>query len=122
MFIVFNREKINSYLISLATVIILFSMAFMLTGNNDTIETAASTKQLPIYSVATEEKKIAFTMNCAWSADDIDSILETLLKHNTKITFFMVGDWAEKYPEAVKKIHEAGHEIRKPFRYTSSRK
>ncbi len=23
----------------------------------------------------------------------------------------MVGDWVEKYPEAVKKIHEAGHEI-----------
>ena len=23
----------------------------------------------------------------------------------------MVGDWVDKYPEAVKKIHEAGHEI-----------
>lgn len=122
MFIVFNREKINSYLISLATVIILFSMAFMFVDDNQTIETSASTKQLPIYSVATEEKKVAFTMNCAWNADDIDSILETFSKHNTKITFFMVGDWVEKYPEAVKKIHEAGHEIRKPFRYTSSRK
>lgn len=120
MFIVFNREKINSYLISLATVIILFSMAFMFVDDNKTIETAASTKQLPIYNVATEEKEVAFTMNCAWSADDIDSILETLSKRNTKITFFMVGDWVEKYPEAVKKIADAGHEIRKPFRHTSS--
>jgi len=120
MFIVFNREKINSYLISLATVIILFSMAFMFVGDNRTIETAASTKQLPIYNVATEEKKVAFTMNCAWDADDIDSILETLSKHNTKITFFMVGDWVQKYPEAVKKIHEAGHEIRESFRHSST--
>ena len=110
MFIVFNREKINSYLISFATVIILFVMAFMMTGNN-TVETAASTKQLPIYNVATEEKKIAFTMNCAWTADDIDSILNTLSKHNIHITFFMVGDFVQKYPEAVKKISEAGHEI-----------
>ncbi|MBO5413881.1 MAG: polysaccharide deacetylase family protein [Clostridia bacterium] len=122
MFIVFNREKINTYLISLATVIILFSMAFMFVDDNQTIETAASTRQLPIYNVATEEKKVAFTMNCAWNADDIDSILETLSKHNVKITFFMVGDWVQKYPEAVKKIHEAGHEIRKSFRHTSSRK
>lgn len=112
MFIVFNREKINSYLIALSTVLILFSMAFMMTGNNKAIETAASTRQLPIYNVGTEEKKIAFTMNCAWNADDIDVILSTLSKHNTHITFFMVGDWVQKYPEAVKKIYEAGHEIR----------
>ena len=66
MFIVFNKAKINSYLISLGTVIVLFVMAFMIT-NNDTIETSASTKELPIYSVNTKEKKVAFTMNCAWS-------------------------------------------------------
>jgi len=117
MFIVFNREKITSYIILLSTVIILFGIAFNVTTNT-TVETAASTKQLPIYNVATEEKKVAFTMNCAWNADDIDSILDTLSKHQVKITFFMVGDWIEKYPEAVKKIAEAGHEIRKSFRYT----
>jgi peptidoglycan/xylan/chitin deacetylase (PgdA/CDA1 family) len=54
---------------------------------------------------------VAFTMNCAWNADDIDSILNTLESNNVKITFFMVGDWIEKFPEAVKKISEAGHEI-----------
>ena len=110
MFIVFNKEKIYSYLISFGTVIILFVMAFMMT-DNDTVETAASTKELPIYNVATEEKQVAFTMNCAWNADDIDSILDTLSKHKIHITFFMVGDFVQKYPEAVKKISEAGHEI-----------
>ncbi len=110
MFIVFNKAKINSYLISLGTVIILFVMAFMITGEQ-TIETAVATKELPIYSVNTQEKKVAFTMNCAWEADDIDSILETLSKYKTHITFFMVGDFVKKYPEAVKKISDAGHEI-----------
>lgn len=66
MFIVFNQSKIKTYLISLTTVIILFVMAFMLTNERDTIATAASTKDLPIYKVATEDKKVAFTMNCAW--------------------------------------------------------
>ena len=59
----------------------------------------------------TEENKVAFTMNCAWNADDIDSILETLKNNEVHITFFMVGEWVDKYPEAVKKIYEAGHEI-----------
>ena len=117
MFIVFNKEKINSYIILLSTVVILFGIAFSVT-TKDAVETAAATKELPIYNVATEEKKVAFTMNCAWEADDIDSIIETLSKHNTKITFFMVGDFVKKYPDAVKKVHEAGHEIRKSFRYT----
>jgi polysaccharide deacetylase len=110
MFIVFNKSKINSYIISLGTVIVLFGMAFMLTGQK-TIETAASTKELPIYKVQTDEKKIAFTMNCAWEADDVDSILETLEKHKVHITFFVVGDFVDKHQEAVKKISEAGHEI-----------
>ena len=110
MFIVFNREKINSYLISLGTVIILFIMAFMIT-KEETVQTSAATRELPIYSVNTEEKQVAFTMNCAWEADDIDSILDTLSKYKTHITFFIVGDFAQKYPEAVKKISDAGHEI-----------
>ena len=110
MFIVFDKNKINSYIISVGTVVILFLMAFMMTSN-ETIQTAASTKELPIYNVQTEEKKVAFTMNCAWEADDIDSILETLSKHNIHITFFMVGDFIDKYPEAVKKISDSGHEI-----------
>ncbi len=66
MFIVFNKEKINSYIILLSTVVILFGIAFSVT-TKDAVETAAATKQLPIYNVATEEKKVAFTMNCAWS-------------------------------------------------------
>lgn len=66
MFIVFNKSKIKTYLLSLVTVIILFAMAFALTGNIDVIETSASTKDLPIYNVYMQDKKVAFTMNCAW--------------------------------------------------------
>lgn len=110
MFIVFNKAKINSYLISLGTVIILFVMAFTIT-TKETLETSASTKELPIYNVATNEKQVAFTMNCAWEADDMDSILNTLANHKIHITFFMVGDFVKKYPDVVKKVHEAGHEI-----------
>ena len=112
MFIVFNKEKIYSYVVALGTIVILFMMANSVIDNNmDSIQTSSAQKLLPIYSVDTDKKKIAFTMNCAWNADDIDGILDTLSKNKVHITFFIVGDWADKYPEYVKKIAKAGHEI-----------
>ena len=110
MFIVFNKRKICSYLVAFSTVVILFAIAFS-TTNGGTIITSSTVKELPIYNVETTDKKVALTMNCAWNANDIDSILKTLDDNNVKITFFMVGDWVDKYPEAVKKISDAGHEI-----------
>ena len=112
MFLVFNKEKIYAYLVSFITVIFLFCIATGFNENKSAIETASQDKKLlPIYNVQTDQKKVAFTMNCAWNADDIDSILKTLKQNNVKITFFMVGDWIEKNPDAVKKIYEEGHEI-----------
>ena len=109
MIFVFNKDRIRTYLVSILTVAML--IIFSNIGNVKTVQTSATMKYLPIYNVKTNEKKIAFTMNCAWNVDDIDSILETLKNNNVHITFFMVGEWVDKYPEAVKKIYEAGHEI-----------
>ena len=113
MFFVFNKQKIYTYVVSLVTVAFLFCVASSLNqSNQNTVQTSATNqKRLPIYNVETTENKVALTMNCAWNADDIDSILETLKNNDTQITFFMVGDWIEKFPDAVKKISEAGHEI-----------
>ena len=115
MFFILNRQKMYTYLVSIVTVVLLFCVAGSLNTNSskgNTIQTASTTqKLLPIYNVQTEQKKVAFTMNCAWNADDVDTILKTLQDNNVKITFFMVGECIEKYPEAAKKIHEAGHEI-----------
>lgn len=113
MFLVFNKQKIISYLVAFSTVAILFGGASIFIPNfEDTVQTSAKVnKLLPIYSVQTQEKKVALTINCAWNADDIDRILDTLSKYEVKVTFFMVGDWVTKYPDAVKKISEAGHEI-----------
>lgn len=112
MFFVYSKDKIISVAIALSTVFVLFLLATTFKPNNETVETSAGiTKLLPVYSVDTEENKIALTINCAWNADDIDLILETLSKNNVKATFFMVGDWISKFPDAVKKIHESGNEI-----------
>lgn len=114
MFFVFNKHKIYSYLVAVCTVLMLFFMATVISNENlETIQTVSmdTNKSVPIYSVDTKENKVSLTINCAWNADDIDKILDTLNKYHVKVTFFMVGDWVEKFPEAVMKINDAGHEI-----------
>ena len=69
------------------------------------------TDELPIYCVDTEEKVISLTFDAAWNVDDFDTILEILDKYDIKATFFVTGEWVSKYPEAVKKLYEAGHDI-----------
>ena len=32
-------------------------------------------------------------------------------RYHVKATFFVVGDWVEKYPESVKALSDAGHEV-----------
>lgn len=64
MFLVLNKDKVQTYIVSILTVAVLIAVANI--GNIKTIPTSATTKLLPIYNVQTEEKKVAFTMNCAW--------------------------------------------------------
>ena len=68
-------------------------------------------EDIPIYSVDCEGKQCSVTFDCAWGADDIPAILDTLDKYKVKATFFIVGLWAEEYPDAVKMMTERGHEI-----------
>ena len=66
MFIVLNRQKIYSYIISIATVCMLFVIAGNINTGKNAITTSATTRKLPIYNVITDEKKVALTMSCAW--------------------------------------------------------
>ncbi len=68
-------------------------------------------KELPVYCVSRDDKTIALTIDAAWQDDKTPFILETLKKYNIKATFFLCGFWAEDYPEQVKQIHDAGHQI-----------
>ncbi|MBR0026964.1 MAG: polysaccharide deacetylase family protein, partial [Clostridia bacterium] len=72
---------------------------------------AGKKKELPVYSVAREDKKIALTIDAAWEDDKTPFILEELDRHGIKATFYLCGFWAEKYPENVKAIAAAGHEL-----------
>ena len=72
---------------------------------------AGKRKELPVYSVQRDDKRIALTIDAAWEDDKTPFILETLEKYNVKATFFLCGFWVDKYPDEVKQIYAAGHEI-----------
>ena len=72
---------------------------------------ATEERKVPIYSVETSEKKVAVSFDAAWGNEQTEELIRILEKYKVKTTFFVVGEWAEKYPESVKALHDAGHEV-----------
>jgi len=65
----------------------------------------------PVYSVETENPHVSLGINCAWGNEDIPELLSILSRYHIKATFFIVGDWCDKFPKSVRQISDAGHEI-----------
>lgn len=68
-------------------------------------------RELPIYCVQTDKKQVALTFDAAWGNEDTEKILDILEKQKVHVTFFMTGGWVSSYPEDVKKIMAAGHDL-----------
>ena len=96
--------------IVLAALLVALTLLLQFTGAY-AVFTGGTVRKLPVYSVEREDKKIAITFDCAWGTEHTDAILKALEAENVRATFFMVQFWTEKYPEYVKKIDAAGHEI-----------
>ena len=72
---------------------------------------ANSNRLLPIYCVETDKKQIAISFDAAWGNDDTQTLIDILKEYNVPATFFVVGSWVDKYPESVKALADAGHQI-----------
>jgi peptidoglycan/xylan/chitin deacetylase (PgdA/CDA1 family) len=46
-----------------------------------------------------------------WGNEDTQQILDILADHNIKVTFFVSGNWVRSFPDDVKRIQAAGHEL-----------
>ncbi|APB31390.1 polysaccharide deacetylase family protein [Vagococcus teuberi] len=62
-------------------------------------------------TILNDDKKVALTFDDGPNNTSSLQILNTLKKYNIKATFFMLGTMVDNYPDVVKKIHEAGHDI-----------
>ena len=72
---------------------------------------AGTERLLPIYCVETDKKQIAISFDAAWGNDDTEQLIKILGEYKVPATFFVVGAWVDKYPESVKALSDAGHQI-----------
>ncbi len=76
-----------------------------------TVGAAAAKRQLPIYCVQRDQKMLSISFDAAWGNEDTQQLIDILGKYDIKATFFVVGEWVDKYPESVKALSDAGHEV-----------
>jgi len=90
---------------------ILAALMFSAVNLPAAVGVASTNRQLPIYCVQRDQKMVSLSFDAAWGNEDTQQLIDILGKHNVKATFFVVGEWVDKYPESVLALHEAGHEI-----------
>lgn len=105
-----NMLQKNKLLCGLGFLLIV-ALIFLVSGTPDIISTSKAAKLLPIYCVKRDDQRVSLTFDAAWGNEDTQTLIDILGRYNVKATFFVVGDWVDKYPESVKALSEAGHEV-----------
>lgn len=72
---------------------------------------SAAKRELPVYCVQQDEKIVALSFDAAWGNEDTQTLIDILDQYGVSTTFFVVGDWVDKYPESVRALAEAGNEV-----------
>ena len=101
-----SRKKIT-----IITTALLIIAIFYIVNNPAIVGASATSRQLPIYSVQRDNRAVSLTINAALGNEDTEQLIEILSKYGIKATFFVVGEWVDRYSESVKALHDAGHEI-----------
>lgn len=68
-------------------------------------------RQLPVYCVDTQQKTCAVSFDAAWGDVSTKDLVEVLNRYKVKATFFVIGKWAEQYPDDVKMLVKNGMEV-----------
>lgn len=108
-FLVLTRRSVIS--ICLCAVIGVLSAVVGISTATKAVTAASTDRVIPIYCVDREDKVCSISFDAAWGNEQTDTLLDILDKYKVKTTFFLVGEWAKKYPDSVKKIAAKGHDI-----------
>lgn len=107
-YIIISKKVCVCALILVATLV--FGV-FTAVGWDKTLTTASTDKKLPIYCTEREDKVVSLSFDAAWGNEDTEQLIAIFEKYDVKVTFFVVGEWVDKYPESVKALSDAGHEV-----------
>lgn len=108
---IFAPSKKYLWGIAVAMICCIFIFGFMLGNKYGEAIPVLNQRMVPIYKVDRDDQKIAITLDGTWGANYTEELLDIFAEQGITITFFFAGYWLEKYPELVKKIAAAGHEI-----------
>ena len=104
--LLFRKKRLTALACALAAALIFYVV------NYPYAATAASTnRQLPIYCVQRDQKMVAISFDAAWGNEDTQELIDIMDRYDITATFFVVGSWVDKYPESVKALSDAGHEV-----------
>lgn len=104
--------KSRTIKISFILLIVLILLSLSINGSTSAqVFFGYAPRKVPIYSVETDEKRVAISFDAAWGADKTEGILQILDEFDVNATFFLVGFWVDDYEDMVKKIDESGCEI-----------
>lgn len=107
----FITVRLKSVVMALAFILLAVTGGFAASAAGAAEVYWSGDRSLPIYCVDRDDNKIAISFDCAWGVEHTDAILENLAQAGVRATFFTVQFWAETFPEYLKKLDEAGHEI-----------
>ena len=101
-----NRRLVSG--LGLLAVILLI---FWAVSSPAIVGVSANQRSLPVYSVERSDKRVALSFDAAWGNEDTQTLIDILDSYGVNTTFFVVGDWVDKYPESVKALSDAGNEV-----------
>lgn len=107
--ITLNKKNLLTLMCCVLIGAVLLTVLFSTTSQ--VISTATEPRDIPIYCVECNEKKVAISFDAAWGNEQTDTLLDILKEKDVKASFFLVGEWVEKYPESVKAIAAQGHDV-----------
>ena len=108
---ILDKIKNRKAVISAVSLVLFVGIVFWAVNSPAVVGASASDRQLPIDCVRREDKTVALAFDAAWGNEDAQALIDRLNKYKIHATFFVVGQWVEKYPESVKALHDAGNEV-----------
>lgn len=108
-FFIFTKQRLM--ILGCCVIACILAVSICLSSYSGVVSASTTERKIPIYCVEKEEKVVSISFDAAWGNEQTQTLLDILDKYKVKSTFFLVGQWVEKYPDSVKDIYKAGHDV-----------
>ena len=107
------KQLLRRHRSTLSAIALVFAVIgiFWVVNTPALVGVSASKRSLPVYCVQRDDKTVAVSFDAAWGNEDTQMLIDILDQYGVNATFFVVGDWVDKYPESVRALADAGNEV-----------